>query len=83
MPRESRTCLSCETMIENENHFIVVCPLYSELRFKYLQSFYFMEPTFYKFYHLMALQDEKNVRNLAMYIYHAFKERNSFLSNFS
>ena len=82
MPKESRS-LYCETMIEDEYHFIMVCPLYSDLSFKYLQSFYYMEPTFYKFYHLMALQDETSVRNLAMCIYYAFKERNTFLSNFS
>ena len=72
MPRESRTCLYCETITEDEYHFIMVCPLYSDIRLKYLHSFYYTEPSLYKFYRLIALQDERVL--LCVFTMHSKKE---------
>ena len=35
IPKEYRRCPYCETSIEDEKHFVLVCPLYSELRKSY------------------------------------------------
>jgi hypothetical protein len=41
-----RTCPVCQSSrVEDEYHYIRVCPLYSEVRLKYIQSYYFVRPS--------------------------------------
>ena len=39
-----RTCFSCVDEIENEYHFILVCPLYHSLRKQYIKPYYWKNP---------------------------------------
>lgn len=49
-PRESRLCRFCNmNVIENEYHFLLVCPNYRELRNRYLKPYYCHWPNIYKF----------------------------------
>ena len=46
IPREERYCLVCNgTDIEDEYHFICICPRYADLRKKYLKRCYYMHPS--------------------------------------
>ena len=77
MKREDRLCKSCNTnLIENEYHFLLVCPLYNELRKKYIRELYFVHPSIDTFSALMTCKNQNVIQNLAMFIYHAFKRRN-------
>ena len=80
--RENRHCPYCETVLEDEFHFVLVCPLYSTLRSTYIPLKYINNPTLYNFYNLMSSQNNEYIRNLAMFIFHGLKEREHFLSVF-
>ena len=38
--REFRVCIYCETLLEDEYHLMLVCPLYDDIRNKYLPLYY-------------------------------------------
>jgi hypothetical protein len=56
--RTERTCpVSQSSIVEDEYHYIRVCPLYSELRLKYIQSYYFVRPSMWKLILLLSNTD--------------------------
>ena len=76
IPREERKCKLCHTnFVENEYHFLLVCPLYRELRKKYFKSHYCKWPTLNKFDQLMSSTSKNELRNLSKYIYFATRLR--------
>ena len=78
--REFRHCPFCETLVEDEYHFILICPLYSNLRELYIPTYYCNIPTIQKFENLMSSENVDVVRKLAMYIYYALKDRSRYMS---
>ena len=71
-PRENRICEQCNTnTIENEYHFLLVCPRYRELRIKYIKRYFFSWPTTNKFETLLLSSNTKTISNVAKFIYHA------------
>ena len=75
---EQRTCPYCETCVEDECHFMLECPLYTNIRQKYLPHVNNNLPL-NVFYVLMASDNVNIIRNIAMYIYYASKEREAYL----
>ena len=52
--KKDRVCTNCNLhSIENEYHFILVCPKYRELRLKYFKHYYYSWPNIRKFENLM------------------------------
>ena len=82
IPREFRTCFYCENCIEDEFHFVMTCPVYSEVRMKYIPNVYLTNANEESFYSLMSSSDRQIIRNIAMYIFYAFKERDRHLEIF-
>ena len=69
-------CSFCETEIEDEVHFICFCPLYNELRERYIHWYFQTERSFT----LLMQCDEKNSsQNLAFFVFHACKKRDSYV----
>ena len=65
--------------VEDEYHFLLVCPCYRNLRNTYLPKYYCHWPTIQKFKNLMN-SDQCNVLcKLARYIYMANLKRESLL----
>lgn len=77
--REFRYCIHCTDRVENEFHFIVECPLYDQLREKYIPNSFIQQPYLEKFYSLMSCSNETIIRNLAMFIHHAFILRKNIM----
>jgi hypothetical protein len=77
---EMRFCLHCKNIVENEYHFLLICPLYVELRRDFLPEKFCTLPTMNKFNVLMSSKNETVVRNLAMYIYHALNKRRTIVT---
>lgn len=74
--REERICKSCQMRkMEDEYHFLLVCPNYRELRMKYLKPYYCQWPNKHKFESLMSSSSKKLTLNLAKFIYFATKKR--------
>ena len=65
--------------IEDEYHFVIVCPLYENLRKMYLKPYYYRRPNVFKFTELMKSDKQSIVKNISKFVYYAFKIRTSLL----
>lgn len=45
IPRDRGLCKICISIIEDENHFIHVCPVYEELKSTFLKKYYWCKPS--------------------------------------
>ena len=61
--------------IENEYHFLLVCPFYNELRTKFLPRYYCVWPTInkIKFISIMQSSNKSRIIRLAKFIYFAVR----------
>ena len=76
--RNNIICQQCNLhMIDNEYHFLLICPSYTELRNTHLPRYLRTWPTITKFKFLINTNSEIKIRNLATFLYHTFKKRNS------
>ena len=76
IPRENRKCVLCNlNQVESEFHFVMVCPLFTDLRRKYLPRFCWNFASHQKFKLLLSSQSKKNIVNLAKFLYQAFLRR--------
>ena len=74
--REKRICKLCPLgLIEDEYHFVLVCPEYSSLRGKYILPYYYNYPNTIKFSVLLSNTNENTCNSLSLFIYHALKHR--------
>ena len=81
-----RICAYCDfhgyTHIEDEFHFILVCPMYNEFRQKYLSMSITPGSHEYNlFVEIMSKTDSYHVKNLAALLREGFNERKRFLRN--
>ena len=76
--RSKRTCFSCVDEIEDEYHFILVCPLYHSLRKQYIKPYYWKNPSVYKLIKLLKINNIKQLRQFGKYLYSATNLRNTF-----
>jgi hypothetical protein len=79
LPVEDRICFHCKQSVENEYHFVIVCPLYSDLRNLYIPQKYFAAPNLHGFHLLISNTNVEVLRKLAMYLYYANKIRDSYV----
>jgi hypothetical protein len=47
IPKRQQVCIHCN-VIEDEYHFILTCPLYFDLRNKFIKKYYWFKPSTYK-----------------------------------
>ena len=74
--REQRVCTNCNmNVIENEYHFLLVCPLYSKIRKDCLPKYYCHWPCIRKFKQLMNCKQTKLMSAIAKFIFLANKIR--------
>ena len=82
LDRELRVCPHCKhDVIETEFHFLIVCPLYRDLRstyFDFVNPWIENEATFIK---LLTSDNVTQVRRLCKFLLHADERRNIFVSN--
>lgn len=78
IPIDDRKCSLCQ-VLEDEYHFVIECPLYEELRRKYISKYFWKRPSMYKFVELINSQNASCLRKLCIFIYQAFKLRTDIL----
>ena len=78
-----RVCQFCfntgSNIIESESHFLLECPLYDELRQKYIPSYYWKFPNTVKLCNLMKSKNASVLNDLAKYIFFSEKKRLVYL----
>lgn len=78
IPREQRICQFCNMRkVEDEYHFLLVCPNYRDLRRKFFKPYFCHWPTWIKFEILLSKTSKPSVTSLAKFIYFATKKRNT------
>ena len=81
-PRDERKCLNCNMPdLEDEYHFVLICPVYDDLREKYIKKYYYRKPSVCKFVELMSSKNINTIRNLSMYVFEAFALRKAFVDS--
>ena len=74
--REDRICKCCTMQcIENEYHFIMVCPAYRQYRLKYFSKHYHTWPNINKLYSLLQVQTKTVIYNLMCFLRESWKLR--------
>ncbi|MES9883266.1 MAG: reverse transcriptase family protein [Sedimenticola sp.] len=80
--RENRLCRLCNmNVIENEYHFLLVCPFYTVLRRTHLPRYFCSWANTTKFTALMTTENESLLKRLSKYVYIATDARNVHLSS--
>lgn len=67
-PRTQRNCFSCKNYVEDEFHFILVCPVYIEYRKNYIKKYFYEKPSMFKLLQLFNNENLKDMCNLGKYI---------------
>ena len=74
--RQNRICTKCNRMeVEDEFHFVFVCPLYNNLRTKFIKRYYWRNPSMFKLIQLFSVQNKKSLCNLGKFIQKALHMR--------
>jgi len=77
---ESCFCPYCKNIIENELHFLLVCPLYKVIRKQFIDVKYYTYPCLNKFNALMSCGNEEVVKRTAIYLFYAFEKRKTMFN---
>ena len=86
--RASRYCPFCPTLVEDECHFLITCPLYEDERQELLDkirqnsSLYDDIPSdLQKFIFILTNEDENILSSIAAFTFNSFNKRDTYLSN--
>ena len=71
IPFNERKCTIC-SCLEDEFHFVIKCSLYVDLRKKYIDAYFWKNPSMFKFIDLVMSTDETTVRKLGLFLTKAF-----------
>ena len=77
--KNERFCKFCKTeenldIVEDEIHFLLVCPQFTNLRNNYLSKYMTTNPNLSdNFVKIMQSKNSNCIKDLSKYIYHAFK----------
>ena len=76
IPRNERLCQVCQNgEIEDEFHFSLVCPKYEHLRRKYLDKYFYIRPSMFKFIALLSSNELNVLSMFGNYLTAAFSLR--------
>ena len=67
--------------LEDEWHFILICPRYNGIRQKYIKRYYYVDPSVIKFIELLNTKRKNVLKNLALYIKLALSHRTAITYN--
>ena len=81
MDELERLCIFCNSDIEDEYHFVIKCPIYSDIRVKYIKPAYIRNPSMYKFIKLMSTARKRELVNLSKFVFEAFGLRKSLIND--
>ena len=81
-PRGQRICTVCNSNdVEDEMHFILLCPAYADLRTVFLKQYYYRHPSVYKLVELFSCKNVKTLRKLGKYLLQATAKRKALIEH--
>ena len=72
-------CPLCLSTVENEVYFVLCCPVYEDFRYEFIESKYFNNQCEFRLALLLATQNERALKNLALFLYKAFSRKTILL----
>lgn len=78
IPYQNRKCKICN-VLEDEFHFLLECPLYADLRKRYINKFFWTRPNMLKFIELMSTDHGKTLKQVSVFIEKAFQCRKEII----
>ena len=67
--RPDRICEICNmNEIEDEYHFILICPMYNDIRSAYIKRYYWNHASMFKLVQLLSIQNRKQLCNLGKFL---------------
>ncbi|MCG8046233.1 MAG: reverse transcriptase family protein, partial [Candidatus Thiodiazotropha endolucinida] len=78
VPYENRKCKVCG-ILEDEFHFLLECPLYTDLRRLYINRYFWNRPNMPKFIELLTAENTNLLKKLSTYIEKAFNLRKNIV----
>ena len=79
--RSERECTLCNLgEIEDEFHFILVCPYYCDLRVQFIHNYFYTRPNVYKLITLLISTTLKILNKLAIYLNNAVSVRKNTIN---
>ena len=79
--RDQRYCLFCNSHdIEDEYHFMLICPFLEEIRKKYVPKYYYQRPSMFKFLEMLGIDNKTKLIKISLFIKYALNKRNSLLN---
>ena len=70
----SKNCPLCDSMLVDDNHFLLICPFYSDLRARFIGDLSNVSVRA-----VMSWYDPKKSLSAAKFIFHAFNRRQAHL----
>ena len=70
----NKNCVFCQNQVENEDHFLLVCPLYTDLRNRFLER-----KGIQSLQNILRRKNTKGCRLLSKFIFHAINRRKLYL----
>jgi len=82
IPYEKRYCFYCQDDIEDEFHFVLCCPIYKDVRVKYIKKYYRCKPSMFKFIQLCKSESKRELILLGKHITECFQIRDQHVCQF-
>ena len=70
----NKNCVFCENQVENEDQFLLVCPLYTDLRNRFLE-----QKGIQSLKNILRRKNTKGCRLLSKFIFHAINRRKLYV----
>ena len=81
IPRNERICTLCNIGdVEDEYHFVMICPLYKEIRNMHIRRYYVNRPNMLKFVQLLKSENFNVLKSLSIYVIEALTVRESAIN---
>ncbi len=77
---ENLICPFCKEMKEDEVHFVLCCPVLDDLRKQYIPPKFCKNPCCFRLSLLLASTNQEIIRKLSLFLYKAFKIRDTIIS---
>ena len=78
--RQDHICTLCSMELEDKYHFIIMCPLYQDIRTQYIKKYYYIKPSMVKFVTLFESPNKAILVGLSKFISFAMKRRNEHIN---
>ena len=79
VPYDERKCIHCTKHIENEYHVLFVCPLYSNIRDRYISDYYTVNPSIDKMVALLMSESAGILNELGKFVFSMERIRKEYL----